>query len=53
LHRGWRLECGAGGSGHSRSQTSHCVILNDIIVKKVEFERWHPEKLRYCFLNIV
>jgi hypothetical protein len=33
LHRGWRLECGVGGSGHPRSQTSHRVILNGIIVK--------------------
>jgi hypothetical protein len=53
LHRGWCLGCGVGGSGHPRSQTSHCVILNIFIVKGLNLRGGIQKNLRYCFLNIV
>jgi hypothetical protein len=53
LHRGWRLGCDVGGSWHPRSQTSHCVIVNGVIVKKLNLRSGIQKKLRYCFLNIV
>jgi hypothetical protein len=53
LHRWWRLGCSVGRYVPPKSQTSHCIIINGIIVKKLNLRRSIQEKLRYCFLNIV